>query len=205
MPTRRHAMVERASAWRGGLVALALLGACGGGEPEEAPTRRVGRGGAIAAPSPAVAPAPSSSSTRSSARRPAAPPAEDDSWRTVGRPAEPAAVEAAAPAPEAEVAPVERDLSAELSAAYGSPTSCFDFARISTFGDTLRVNVSVTVMPSGRVNRATASGTGLNDAEVECLEARAMALNLRGPIEGAPRTISTRIEYAIETRPAPTE
>ena len=32
-----------------------------------------------------------------------------------------------------------------------------------------------------------------------------MAVSIRGPIEGAPRTISTRIEYAIETRPAPSE
>jgi hypothetical protein len=32
-----------------------------------------------------------------------------------------------------------------------------------------------------------------------------MSVALAAPVEGAPRTVSTSIEFAIETRPAPAE
>ncbi len=153
----------------------------------------IGRASAPAAPSAPAATAPASPTrARTEAR---------DDWRSIGRPATDEAPAEAPAAPTEAPAVEERDYPTELAAAYGSPTSCFDYARISTFGESLRVNVSVTVMPSGRVNRATASGTGFTPEEVACLEERAMNTSLRGPIDGAPRTISTRIEYAIATTP----
>lgn len=162
------------------------------------PPRGSVRGGGVgrAATPPPSTPAPPAATGRTRARA-------DDDWRSVGRPAAsdeaPTTAETTPPAEAA--APAARDYAGELTAAFGSPTSCFDYARISTFGESLRVNVSVTVMPSGRVNRASASGTGFTPEEVACLEEHAMNVSLRGPIDGAPRTISARIEYAIEATP----
>jgi len=169
-------------------------GASGTAPAPRGSVRGVG-GGAPSRPSTPVATPPAAATTGHSG-------ASGDDWRTVGRPATDEAPSAPLAAPPAEAPEVAaRDYSTELSAAFGSPASCFDFARISTFGESLRVNVSVTVMPSGRVNRASASGSGFTPEEVACLEERAMNTNLRGPIDGAPRTISARIEYAIETTP----
>jgi hypothetical protein len=163
------------------------------------PVRGSVRGGGVGVPSSAPSAVPVAAAPTSASGGRAAP---SEDWRSIGRPADEGPTEPTGVAPPVEAPEVAaRDYSTELSAAFGSPASCFDFARISTFGESLRVNVSVTVMPSGRVNRATASGSGFTPEEVACLEERAMNTSIRGPVDGAPRTISARIEYAIETTP----
>jgi hypothetical protein len=192
------------------LLPLAALGGCGGDEEPEAsrPSRRTARGGGLVGDGTRHAPGPVTTSAATGSTREDRDRDEDEAPSRLDRLA---AEEAARPAPPeapAEAEPAERNLSAELTSAFGSPTDCFDFARVSTLGDTLVVNVSITVMPSGRVNRSSVSASGLLPAEIDCLEQRAMTVALRAPIEDAPRTISSRIEYAIETRPAeaaPTE
>jgi hypothetical protein len=191
------------------LLPLAALGGCGGDEEPEAsrPSRRTARGGGLVGDGTRHAPGPvttiASTSSREDRDRD-----EDEAPSRLDRLAAEEAARPVAPEAPAEAEPAERNLSAELTSAFGSPTDCFDFARVSTLGDTLVVNVSITVMPSGRVNRSSVSASGLLPAEIDCLEQRAMTLALRAPIEDAPRTIASRIEYAIETRPAeaaPTE
>lgn len=185
-----------------GALTFAFLLALGCGRRDEGtsgpplPARGSVRGGGFGrAASPPPSTPPPAATGRDRARG-------DDEWRSVGRPASDEA-----PAPSTETPspgtpePAARDYASELAAAFGSPAACFDFARITTFGESLRVNVSVTVMPSGRVNRASASGTGFTPQEVACLQEHAMNVSLRGPIDGAPRTISARIEYAIEATP----
>lgn len=191
---------------------LMLVPGCGGEDEPAAPSSidarhvRGGMGGGRASgdrpPSSAAA-----GSTETRIPSTARPPTEDDPFasmterlaRSEAAGAAEASPEEAPAAPEAASA---RDLPAELSGLFGSPTSCFDFARVSALGDTLNVHVSVTVMPSGRVNRASVSAPGLLPAELACLEQRAAGLSMRGPIEGAPRTVSTDIVYDIETTPA---
>lgn len=186
------------------LLPLAALGGCGGDEEPEAsrPSRRTARGGGVVGDGTRRAPGPVAVSAPAGRDRDRDRDRDDEEPSRLDRLAAEEAARPAAPEAPAEAAPRERDLSAELTAAFGSPTDCFDFARVSTLGDTLAVNVSITVMPSGRVNRASVSASGLLPAEIDCLEQRAMTVALRGPIEDAPRTISSRIEYAIETRPA---
>lgn len=190
------------------LLPLAALGGCGGDEEPEAsrPSRRTARGGGVVgdgtrrAPGPVPTSASTTRSTRDDRDR-----EEDEAPSRLDRLAAEEAARPAAPEAPAEAEPAERDLGAELTSAFGSPTDCFDFERVSTLGDALVVNVSITVMPSGRVNRSSVSASGLLPAEIDCLEQRAMTVALRAPIEDAPRTISSRIEYAIETRPAAPE
>jgi hypothetical protein len=101
--------------------------------------------------------------------------------------------------------PAARDFEAELRAAYLPPLSCLTYERATELGASLRMRVSVTLVPSGRVTRASVSASGLTSAETQCFEAAAMAVALPSPIEGAPRTVSTSIDFTIETRPAPAE
>jgi hypothetical protein len=92
-----------------------------------------------------------------------------------------------------------RDLPADLAAAIGSPASCIDTTVARGLHGRLLVNVSATVTAVGTVTRATASGTGLPESTIECIRARALAAHLAGPVEGAPRTISTTLAFDITT------
>lgn|GEM_PF-3286241 len=192
---------------------LALLLAGCGGEPEGLPEATSGaagrsvRGGrfgaaAPAAPAPEAAPAPPPArgaggvAARLRAREEAVDPPVPYSTRPAAEGPLPAAAEAA---------PAARDFEAELRSAYVPPLSCFTYERAAELGASLRMRVSVTLMPSGRVTRAGVSASGLTPAEIDCLEQAAMSVALAAPVEGAPRTVSTSIEFAIETRPAPAE
>ncbi len=171
-------------------LALALL--AGGGD--EAPTSTHARGpyGGTVATAPVTSSAPprhasepfASRSSRATAS-PSAPstPAGEETTTTVTTVESPVAD--------------ERDLGAELAAAVGSPASCIDLATARSLHGTLSIHVTATVTPAGGVTRGTASGAGLPASAIECLRARVLAAHLGGPIEGAPRTLSTTLSFEV--------
>lgn len=110
----------------------------------------------------------------------------------------------AAAAPEAEKRE-ERDLSAELKAILGQPTSCLDLDKVATGGGNVTVRVIASVMPSGSINRASASAAGQDGAALRCIEQRVLSGSLKGPIEGAPLAVTAEsvIEAVKVAPPAP--
>jgi hypothetical protein len=102
-----------------------------------------------------------------------------------------------APAPEQEP---ERDLNAELQAAFGSPASCIKPRLDSEAAPSaIRVDLEAHLVQSGLVSRGYARSSQLDAEELACLEKRLGALRLRGPIEGAPR--SARTHFDLELKP----
>jgi hypothetical protein len=97
----------------------------------------------------------------------------------------------------------ERDLGAELRAALGSPAGCIRSDTMLRAGGRLDVHVTATVGPSGRVTRATAHAESLSTDERACLERRAGAVVLRGPVEGAPRAVTTTLAVTYRETPPP--
>ncbi len=175
------------------LLSLLLL-ACDAPSAPEA--RGPGRGvrGPTDLPSPVAAPAPSPSRAR---REPRATPLPSLARAEPVAPPAPAAAAAAAPEdPSASV------LSATLARAFGTPTDCITARtreRLTT-GDGVRrltLQVQVVVAGSGRVTRASVSGSQLAEDDLACLRRRAEALTLDGPIPDAPRSITTSIEYEV--------
>jgi hypothetical protein len=162
--------------------------------PSAPEARGAGRGvrGPTDLPAPAAAPAPSPTRSRREPRRAAPAP-------SVGR-AEPA-VAAPLASPEA---PSASDLSAALARAFGTPTDCISAAtreRLTT-GDGARrlsMQVQVVVTGSGRVTRASVSGSQLAEDDLECLRRRAEAVRIDAPIPDAPRSITTSIEYDVRS------
>lgn len=109
-------------------------------------------------------------------------------------------------APAAEAAPPEpppRDLSGELASAFGQPLSCLDAAAVASGGGRLTVTITAYLMPSGRITRASASAPGQPSEAITCLEKRASALSLRGPIDDAPRQVSAALPVEVVTRSSP--
>jgi len=94
-----------------------------------------------------------------------------------------------------------RDLSAELRAAMGDPSSCIP-AGASDLPSAGVVSVDAHVSVTGIVTRASASAPGFPAAMSACLTTRAQHLHLRGPIVDAPRQVSARIEIRAAA-PAP--
>ncbi len=105
----------------------------------------------------------------------------------------------------AAIGPTERaappDYGNALRVAFGTPTDCISPASRERLRDRLTVQVSVRATPSGRVTSASVNGAGLSPEDLACMTRRAEALQLTGPIEGAPRTIATSIEYTIASTP----
>lgn len=92
---------------------------------------------------------------------------------------------------EGETTPGERDFSAELRVALGSPTSCGALGAHTT---RVSIRYSAVVTENGIVTRGTVSGPAMPAATLACLQARLQRVRLRGEIENAPITISTTIE-----------
>jgi hypothetical protein len=195
-----------------GLAVALVLAGCGGehesaSEPESAsPTRtrggrlgaaEVARSGAVSAGGGAPAAAARAGTRMTTRGRERA----DDTVPAIPYSTPPPAEGAPASSADPE-APARRDLEEELRGAYHLPHDCFTFARVSEMGESITLRVTVTVMPSGRVTEGSVRGSGLTDAETECLERAALDVRLRAPVDGAPRTVSASIEFAIETRPA---
>jgi hypothetical protein len=95
--------------------------------------------------------------------------------------------------------PEGRNYVAELATAVGSPAACIDTAIARTMHGRLSIQITATVMASGGVTRATASGGSLPESVVTCMQARALAARIAGPVEDAPRTISTTLTFDVAT------
>jgi hypothetical protein len=106
------------------------------------------------------------------------------------------------PIPEPSEAPVvvedqeegpQRDLAAELNTAVGIPSDCVrDFEAVKP--TTLRITLSATVRPSGRVIEPAAYGSGLSQAARQCIARRAAAVVLRPLDDEVSQRASTTIE-----------
>jgi hypothetical protein len=99
------------------------------------------------------------------------------------------AIAAAAPATEKEKE--ERDLAAELKALVGQPTSCLDLEKAAAGGGRVSIRVNASVLPSGSISRASVSAVGQNSEALRCIEQLVLGGSLKGPIEGAPLSVST--------------
>ncbi len=183
-----------------GLAAVALLVvACGSPEPT-GPTREEFAG----IQRPAAAPSPPRAPTQRDERAWAREPAPVVADLATPPPAAPAlALDEPGPAsgpPEgagAAEAPRARALGDELRAAISDIGGCLDVTTAASLGGALAVDVSATALPSGHLQRASVSASGLPAPALACIRARVEAATLRTPIEGAPRTVSTTLRYEV--------
>lgn len=101
-------------------------------------------------------------------------------------------------APADEARERERELSADLQRAFGSPAGCLSEATRDALEGELTVQVSVRVTPAGRVVSADVGGGALSEADRACMQRHALGIRLAGPIEAAPRAVSATIRYRVE-------
>ncbi|MET0285714.1 MAG: hypothetical protein ABW352_14640 [Polyangiales bacterium] len=144
-------------------------------------------------PPPPAAPPPSSLGSPFGRQDPAAlqaPPAVQE----VEQPAQ------AAPPPVVD-AGRPRDLSAELAERLGSPTSCLDLEKAVSAGGRLNIVVVAEVMPSGRITRAQASAPDQPASALRCLETKATSAGLRGPVPGAPLSVTATLPIEVASQP----
>jgi len=91
----------------------------------------------------------------------------------------------------------ERDLSAELNAAIGTPTECLrDFSARSP--TKLRISVTATVRPTGMIIMPSAYGFGLSSKARECIERRVGTVVLKTLDEPVSQSVSTIVELDYE-------
>jgi hypothetical protein len=132
-----------------------------------------------------------------SGRAPRSPRVSNDRSRP-GQPGE-------APAEEAEEqAPAQDEgerLSADLARAFGTPTSCISRETRQRVTGTLTIHVQVTASITGVVTRANVWGSQLSDEDRECMTEHAEGIRLRGPINGAPRSITAQVDYTVASTP----
>jgi hypothetical protein len=105
----------------------------------------------------------------------------------------------AKPPTEEEDKPAERDLSAELLSAIGSPLDCLKTRSGDSAPSSINVQFDVTVLDTGLVTRAYAHSSQLDPEELQCMTKRASALQLRAPIDQAPRNISTTLQLTVKS------
>lgn len=98
-------------------------------------------------------------------------------------------------------APAARDLGEELRVALGAPDGCLDLETVAAAHGSMRIGVSTSVLPSGRILRATV--TGLPAEAARCLESRALGVSLATPIDGAPRNVSTTLVFGSSVTRTP--
>ncbi len=175
--------------------ALVLVGCSGDSTPSETP-RGVGEPREPIAAPPAPPPVkarfgrvppqppsrdpldPRQDRPRLNAERPQAPPTEEQPATPDQPPAEPAAA--------------QRDLSNELRSALGGAASCIQ----GMTEQRVVANVSVTFSVVGRATRAEVSVPGASETAVACVRSQALGVHLPGPVPGAPRTVTTSLEFA---------
>ena len=95
-----------------------------------------------------------------------------------------------------------RDLPAELTALLGQPASCLDLDAVAAAGGRTTLAITVQVMPSGRVTRASASAPNQGGDALHCLENRAGAVSFRAPVPGAPTEVTATIPIEVVAQPA---
>jgi hypothetical protein len=96
-----------------------------------------------------------------------------------------------------------RDLSAELLERLGSPTSCLDLAQAVAAGGRLNIVLVAEVMPSGRITRAQATAPNQPASALRCLENKATSAGLKGPVPGAPISVTTTLPIEVASQPTP--
>jgi hypothetical protein len=106
------------------------------------------------------------------------------------------------PAPEIAIETTEeepeRDLSAELKAALGTPSGCVrDFAAANP--TTIRISIGGIVRPTGMIIEPTAYGTGLSAAALACIRQRVGTVVLK-PLDD---TVSSKVATVIEIKYEP--
>ncbi|MDB4975587.1 MAG: hypothetical protein JWN48_3928 [Myxococcaceae bacterium] len=107
-----------------------------------------------------------------------------------------------APTPSAaSEATTPRDLPSELIKLLGQPADCLDLAAVASAGGRTTISITVSVMPSGRIIRATASAPNQAGDALRCLENRASAGNFRGPVPAAPRDVTATIPIEVVAQP----
>jgi hypothetical protein len=198
-----------------GMLAAALLASAGlllgCSEPEApllrqrglAPGEEVPRG---PTPPPPSAPPPAPPPPRSSLESPFAARAPDPGALVRREPArdEDAGMPAA---PQRASGPADtgaqRDLPAELTALLGQPASCLELASVASAGGRVTISLVAYAVPSGRITRATATAPGQPATALRCLEQRAMAVSLRGPVPGAPLQVTATIPIEVISQPTP--
>ena len=161
---------------------LLFVSACKGREePAEPPAPST----TAEAPSPASVEAPELPSVADTE-----PAAEEPSEQLAAEPVE---------AVEPEPAPVQptRDLGAELRAAVGSPADCLrDYQPASA--KLIRIEISAVVRPTGMIIEPNASGGGLSNNDLRCVEQRIGSVVL-SPLSGEASTqVSTFVSIQYE-------
>lgn len=97
-----------------------------------------------------------------------------------------------------------RDLGAELTALL-RPEACLDLSRDRVApGGHVRIQVSAVVLPSGRLQGASAQVAGQPTDALHCLESQLEAGHLASPIEGAPVRIQGSVTMEVHGAPSPT-
>lgn len=94
-----------------------------------------------------------------------------------------------------------RDLSAELLERIGSPMACLDLPQAVASGGRLNIVVVAEVMPSGRITRAQANAPGQPASALHCLESRVTSSGLKGPVPGAPLSVTATLPIEVASQP----
>lgn len=93
----------------------------------------------------------------------------------------------------------DRDLSAELSSALTSVTSCVDLPRAAQQPDgRLVIRVSASVLGSGRISRLSVMAPGQPNAALSCMEREALRITLRDGVPNAPINVTGTTELQIK-------
>ena len=131
------------------------------------------------------------------------------SWNTSASPV-PAAP---APTPEpgtfpttnpAEPPPDPATLTAnQLHDRFPAPSACFSKRAAGDMPETLSIQVSASVMPSGTILHASVGGSTFTPEERACLEKLVLATRLDSPSDGAPHEVHTTVELR-QSAPKPT-
>ncbi|MDB4988302.1 MAG: hypothetical protein JWN04_3480 [Myxococcaceae bacterium] len=94
-----------------------------------------------------------------------------------------------------------RDLPTELISMLGQPADCLDLAAVASGGGRTTISLTVSVMPSGRVIRASADAPNQPASGLRCLEQKASAAKFRSPVPGAPLDVTATIPIEVVAQP----
>jgi hypothetical protein len=92
----------------------------------------------------------------------------------------------------------ERDYSAELRNAFGSPLGCLRQRTAAEAPSELAIELSATVMTGGNISRSDVSSAQLEAEELRCLESQLETRRLPGEVEDAPRSVQATITLQMK-------